>query len=167
MGYCHKCGFDLPEGSEFCPKCGTKLIIKESPAPNAAKASPTPTTIGSGNAPLGRKLILAGGIIAMIFSIWLLILSAFWTTAIQFMLVQMTGLPLSFLSYMLYFMFIGSFIGIATGLFSIYMASVMRQRTSKSSSLAVILTGVVMLFSGNVLSAALVIAGGLLCHQGT
>jgi hypothetical protein len=163
MGYCHVCGFEFPEGSVFCPKCGTRLVSTEGPAPNTAQTSNISSTMGSGNLSLGRKMILAGGIIAMIFSIWLLILSAFWTTAIQIMLLQMTGLPMSFLSYTLYFMFIGSFIGIATGLFSIYVASAMRKRSSKNSGLAAILTGVVMLFSGNAPSAALVVVGGLLC----
>ena len=163
MGYCHVCGFEFPEGSLFCPKCGTRLVLTERSSPETAQINPAPIAERPGNPSLGRKLILGGGIIAMIFSIWILILSAFWTTGIQYMLLQMFGLPISFLSYTLFFMFIGSFIGIATGLFSVYLASVMRKRFSKSGGLAAVLTGVVMLFSGNAVSAALVVIGGLIC----
>jgi len=27
MGFCSKCGLQLPEGAYFCPKCGVKTIL--------------------------------------------------------------------------------------------------------------------------------------------
>ncbi len=32
MKYCTNCGAELKEGSEFCPKCGTKIGAKKTPA---------------------------------------------------------------------------------------------------------------------------------------
>jgi hypothetical protein len=33
--FCHKCGSTIVEGSEFCIKCGTKAVIKETATPPA------------------------------------------------------------------------------------------------------------------------------------
>lgn len=27
--FCHKCGKELPEGSQFCPVCGNKVVAAE------------------------------------------------------------------------------------------------------------------------------------------
>jgi uncharacterized RDD family membrane protein YckC len=32
MGYCPKCGNELPEGAKFCPVCGTAVSAEEAPA---------------------------------------------------------------------------------------------------------------------------------------
>jgi hypothetical protein len=44
--FCHNCGNQLPEGSEFCTKCGTKLIISDSLTPSS---DTSPNTLVNNN----------------------------------------------------------------------------------------------------------------------
>jgi uncharacterized RDD family membrane protein YckC len=35
MAYCKKCGSELPDGAQYCPKCGTPVEAQEAPASTA------------------------------------------------------------------------------------------------------------------------------------
>ena len=46
MPYCKTCGNELPEGAQFCPKCGT--IVSKLEKPIAVKPAPKPTVVAPG-----------------------------------------------------------------------------------------------------------------------
>jgi len=55
MAYCKKCGYEIPEGAGFCPRCGTAVVREEAPAAVAAPPSaPVPPV-----EPVGGGLTLA------------------------------------------------------------------------------------------------------------
>lgn len=51
MPYCKNCGYELPEGAQFCPRCGTPVTIEEPSPPTAAPVTPAECV-----APEGMKL---------------------------------------------------------------------------------------------------------------
>jgi uncharacterized RDD family membrane protein YckC len=42
MPYCKKCGNEIPEGSKYCPICGTSVSMEEAPAAPAAPVAAGP-----------------------------------------------------------------------------------------------------------------------------
>ena len=154
MGYCLKCGSELPEGAVFCPKCG-------------ANVTPTQAVKLAAKTSTGRNLILAGGVIAVIASLWALIMSTFWTSMIDTMMLYMMlyGFPIEFFSFIRYFLFFGAIISLVAGILAIYEASIMRKSFTKNSSIIAIIAGGVLLISGNLLAAILVILGGFLAYS--
>jgi uncharacterized RDD family membrane protein YckC len=40
MPYCKNCGYELPEGAQFCPRCGTPVTIEEPSPPPTAPVAP-------------------------------------------------------------------------------------------------------------------------------
>ena len=48
--FCRKCGAKIPDESEFCPECGTKIVRKTQPADNTPVVpKQTPTNQASSN----------------------------------------------------------------------------------------------------------------------
>src|SRR4030042_2092418 len=47
MPHCKECGYELPEGAVYCPRCGTAVVKEEAPAQAATSAGP-PVPISSG-----------------------------------------------------------------------------------------------------------------------
>ena len=40
MPLCKECGYELPEGAVYCPRCGTPVVKEETPAQAATSAGP-------------------------------------------------------------------------------------------------------------------------------
>jgi len=40
MSRCKECGYELPEGAVYCPRCGTAVVKEETPAQAATAAGP-------------------------------------------------------------------------------------------------------------------------------
>lgn len=84
---CNNCGSELPEGSQFCHKCGTKVEVSNNQSKDAIQdqvINPTPQTPVISNIPKPRKLGLPVIIAAIGIIIVLIIsISAFSIPAIQ------------------------------------------------------------------------------------
>ncbi len=55
MPYCKNCGNELPEGAQFCPKCGT--VVPKSEEPLAVKPAPTVVAPGLKLAFWGERFV--------------------------------------------------------------------------------------------------------------
>lgn len=150
MRFCAKCGEELPEGAEFCPKCGARVA--------ALVKAERKDYSGAGGV-----LILIGGVLAIAFSIFFLTFTPFWR-----MMMGMRGIwggwPFPWARFAVTFMAVRALVSIILGAVAIYAYNKARKGEFKGGGLIAIVTAVIMLITMSWLPGILTLIGGILCY---
>lgn len=151
MPFCAKCGEELPEGAEFCPKCGARV--------SALIKAERKDYSGAGSA-----LILIGGVLAIILSLFFLTVMPFWGAMMR-MHGMWGGWPFPWAArFAITFMAVGALVSIILGAVAIYAYKKVRDGEPKGGGLMAIVTAVIMLVTMSWLPGILTLIGGVLCY---
>ena len=159
MTFCIKCGKEIPKGAEYCPNCGEQI----STSVESEKSDYTG---------IGSVLILIGGIIAIISSIFstlALTFMSFWTGTIDGWtrmphMMGRWGMPMVFGGWITNFMVIGAIISIILGVIAIYACRKVRGGEVKNGGTLAIILGIIMLITMNWFAGLITLIGGILCY---
>ncbi len=159
MAFCMKCGKKLPKGTEFCPKCGAQIGA-------VAKIEERD------HSDTGGILMLVGGILAIVFSIFPLAFMSMWGGMMGGMMggmgrwSEMGGgwnMPMAF-GWIRGFMIAGAIISIVLGIVAFYAYKRVKGGEVKSGGTIAIIIGVIMLLTMNWLPGIITLIGGILCY---
>ncbi len=157
MAFCVKCGKRTPKGAEFCPKCGIEVAI-------------SPKHKKSNYSGVGGTLILVGGILSIIFSIFPLAFIFLWGGMME-KWVGMPGMwnkwsmPPTIWGWIIEFMIIGAIISIVLGIVALYAYSRVRSGAVKTGGAIAIVLGIIMLITMNWITGIMTLIGGILCER--
>lgn len=149
-----KCGKEIPEGAQFCPNCGTQVGA-------VAKAEKHDYSA------IGSTLVLIGGILALIFSVFPLALAGMWRSWIERFPGMMPWMAMDgrwIGQWILGFMVAGAIISIVLGIGAIYAYKKVSAGDVRNGGIIAIVLSVIMLVTGNWLPGIITLIGGLLCY---
>lgn len=160
MTFCAKCGTEIPEGAAFCPKCGAQVgaVVR------AEK---------QGYSGIGGTLILIGGILALVSSIFSLLLLGLWRSWIGWMsrVIPWMGMegwrlnmPILIWGWIRGFIVAAAVIWIVLAIAALYAYSRVRSGAIRSGGTIAIVVGVIMLVTTHWLIGIITLVGGILCY---
>ena len=153
-----KCGAEIPEGAEFCQKCGTKVGIMATEKTDYSKT--------------GGTLTLIGGILAIVFSLFPLAFMSMWGGMMGGWMGDMGrwggmdggwNMPMM-LGWIRGFAIIGAIVSIVLGILAILAWQRVKGGAVKSGGTIAIIVGVLMLITMSWLPGILTLIGGVLCY---
>ncbi|MGQ9544024.1 MAG: zinc ribbon domain-containing protein [Candidatus Bathyarchaeia archaeon] len=147
MVYCVKCGAEVPEGAGYCPKCGLQVTV-------------TPAVGGRDSSGLGGVLILAGGLLAIIFSI----ASLLFMHLLRGFPSGWMGMHMMWGGWFVGFMTVRASVSLVLGLVAVYSYSKIVRGDLKVGGIIAVVAGVLMLVTMSWLPGVMVLIGGVLCH---
>ena len=159
MTYCVKCGELLPEGAQFCPKCGTSVLGSL-------------TAERKDYSGVGGALILIGGILAVVLSIISLVSTLFLRRAIEqigrldiWSRLGMEGLSIPLVTrWIVGLITIEAIVAIVLGIVAFYAYTRVKAGEFKSGGLVAIIAAVIMLATTHWIPGIVTLVGGILCY---
>ena len=164
MLFCIKCGEKLPEGAEFCPKCGTQV---------AGVSKPEKKDYSN----IGGTLIMVGGILNIVLPLLSLTFALlFWGTMIRrFVEIPeiwirwgeerwISGLIPEAFRLATGLLIAGAVISIVLGILAIYSYNRVKSGDLKNGGLIATILGVLMIATASWLPGVITLLGGILCY---
>lgn len=159
MVFCSKCGTQAPEGSAYCPKCGAQLTTAPAAVASAGKKAQWE---------LGGILILVGGILATLGSLWVIPMMVFFGAGFPGfgggMMGGFGGMLGGSGGLIAGMMLAGAAVGLIGGVLAVYVWTRMKMGNVKNLGAFAIVLGAVMLMTTHFLSGILVLIGGILSY---
>ncbi|MBS7626266.1 zinc ribbon domain-containing protein [Candidatus Bathyarchaeota archaeon] len=156
MVYCMKCGVEIPDGALHCPRCGLEVGC-------------FPKSEGHDYSGVGGVLILAGGILAIVFALIPLLLMQLWIGGFSrlmggHMMWDRWMMPTAIGGWIIGFMMFGALISLVLGVVAVYSYSKVRRGGLKTGGTVAIVAGILMMVAMNWIPGIMVLIGGVLCH---
>lgn len=156
MVHCMKCGTEIPEGAVHCLRCGLKV-------------GDLPKSEGYDYSGVGGVLILAGGILSIVFSLIPLFLIQLWMGGLSrwmgmHMMWDRWMMPSAIGGWIVGFMIVGALTSLVLGVIAIYSYSKVRRGSLRTGGTIAIVVGIIMMVAMNWLPGIMVLIGGVLCH---
>jgi hypothetical protein len=157
MAFCAKCGAEIPEGAGFCPKCGTQVGVLSKPEKQDYSG-------------IGGALMLVGGILAVVSSIFPLAFVPLWSGMMKgwmemFGMWSTRGMPFwPVLDWVIWFIVARAAISVVLGIVAIYAYTRVRAGEIKTGGTIATILGVIMLVTMGWLSGIITLVGGILCY---
>lgn len=149
MPYCHRCGTEVAEGTNYCPHCGA-----------AIGAVAYPEAVPRKYSGIGATLVLIGGIIALISELAHLATAAFWIS--DGFMHSMMEMPWFLGRFWGGLLFIGSLFAFGGGIAAIFLWYAMRRGRVEIYGALAIALGMMLILAMNFLSGIIVVVGGIL-----
>ena len=164
MPFCMKCGEELPEGAEFCPKCGTRA---------AGVSKPEKKDYSN----IGGTLIMVGGVLNIVLPLLSVTFALlFWGTMIRRFVeipeiwIRWGAEPLVSRLFPEAFRLAmglaiaGAVVSIVLGILAIYSYKRVKGGDIKNGGLIAIILGVIMIATASWLPGVITLLGGILCY---
>mgnify|MGYP001031566544 CR=1 FL=1 len=159
MGFCRNCGAELPDGANFCSRCGAKVAVKVG-------------VVKADYSGVGAVLVLVGGILAVAFSVFTLLVMPFflfmgmgWSSIMGRQWELVWSWPTGLWSVFAGLIIVGFVVAIIAGIVSIFAYTRVRAGEVKEGGLAALVTGAIMLITMNWFPGVITILGGALCYS--
>ena len=157
MSYCIECGEKLPEGVEFCPKCGAKVSsqIKQGKKEYVG---------------VGGPLTLIGGVLSIIFSILSLSFLIAWRAVGRWMGMHgmwnrgVMGGWMSIMAVPIIWLIVGALLSIILGAIAVYAYMKVNRGEVRDGGLIALIAGILMILTGGFIPGVITLIGGILCY---